>query len=135
MQQIMLQNNIPITAKMSASTARASGTITVVATTFDGEDEIFIGDYVFQEGLHYTGVVGDTDATAAALATAINNTGAFSAAAVASVITVEGPTGLQGLQTVFSIIKRSSVVNFSLSPTTGLMAGAEPSISAVTVIG
>ena len=58
----------------------------------------------------------------------------FSAVALADVVTVTGPFGLDGNNTRFKTLYRGSVENFTLVPTNGFLSGGEPIIGPPTLI-
>lgn len=66
--------------------------------------------------------------TATALAAAIDALPGFSAVAVGATITVTGPFGLDGDKQEFTASYRGAIQNYTLTPTTGFMTGAEPFI-------
>jgi hypothetical protein len=66
--------------------------------------------------------------TATALASAIDDLPGFSAVAVGSTITVTGPFGLDGNTQDFLATYRGAIQNYTLTPTDGVMTGAEPFI-------
>ena len=75
-------------------------------------------------------MTGANPVTATNLAAAIDNLEEFSASAVGSVVTVEGPPGPDGGTILFRAIHKGIVENFILSPSDGLFAPGSPVIGA-----
>lgn len=104
---------------------RASATITVASNSFGSPATLLLGDYTVTSGQDFT-VGGSTALTATALATAIDGLPGFTAVAVLSTVTVTGPAGPMGNETPCSAVYAGSVQNYTLSPATGFMSGAQP---------
>lgn len=103
----------------------ATGTITVASNDFSVPASVYVGEFVLTSGVHYV-VGGGVNATATALAVAIDGLPGFSAAAVAATVTVTGPAGSNGNAVLFEAVATGAVENFTLVPTTGRLAGGEP---------
>lgn len=71
----------------------SSGTLNVSNASFPSGDRIILGDYELVEGVHWTGTNGNTGATAADIATAIDNLPEYTATDVGSDVNVTGPHG------------------------------------------
>lgn len=99
-----------------------SDIITVDNAAFPSFDIIYLGKYALQEGVHFSGVNGDTDLTAAALATAINGLPDWSAVALTNQVTITYQANQLG-EIPFSVQNRKDPANFLLSSSTGYITG------------
>jgi hypothetical protein len=94
-----------------------------------GQSTLHIGPFTLVTGLHWNPTVGDANASATALAAAINNLPGYSASALAAVVTVTGPAGADESEgMVFSARYEGVTENFTLSPDTGYLGGGAPSL-------
>ena len=103
------------------------GAVTVVSNDFTDKATLYVGSYTVTSDVDFT-PGGTTALTATALAAAIDALPQFSASAVANVVTVEGPFGLEGNLEKFDASYKGSIVNYSLDPDDGFFAQAEPDI-------
>lgn len=107
----------------------ATGSVTVASNTFTDKATLYLGDFALVSGEHFT-VGGSTSATATALGAAIEALPGFSVSVLGSAITITGPAGPDGNLVRFSAAYAGSVTNYTLSPTSGKLSGAEPTIGA-----
>jgi hypothetical protein len=111
--QVDLEAVPPGTLGNAVTLTSSDGTITLSGATFSG-------------GLDPEGVY------AIALAAAISGLPGYSASAAGTVITISGPFGVGGNEVLFSA-EGISPQNFTLSPDTGALSGAEPSLGPVVL--
>ena len=111
----------------------ATGTITVANNTFAVPAALYIGVFVLVTGEQYP-VGAGVNATATAIAAAIDMLPGYSAAAVGAIVTVTGPAGPNGNAILFKAVYSGTVANFTLSPTTGHLTGGEPTIGPPTIL-
>lgn len=102
----------------------ATGTVTVADNSFAGPTTLSLGSYTLTTDWDFA-VGEDVATTASNLAAAIDLLPEYSAAAVLEVVTVSGPVGPGGNEVAF-VAGGSSPSNFTLSPSTGTLSGAEP---------
>jgi len=111
--------------KLTGSYVRASVDITVVNNDFSAYATLFIGDYSFTSGMDFA-VGGGVNATATAIAAAIDGVGGYNAAAVGAVVTVTAPQGPNGDNVFADAEYTGTVRNFTLTPSTWYMTGGQP---------
>jgi len=121
----------------AAAPVGASVTLTAVpvgaagnAITLASSD---LGD-VTVSGLTLINGVNAANGTAVNLAAAIEGLPGYSAAAIGTVVTITGPFGPNGNDALFEAIYAGSVQNFTLAPSDGFLAGAEPFIGPPTIL-
>lgn len=106
----------------------ASATVTVADNDFStGSASLFLGGYEMISDVHYT-VGGTPGDTATNLAAAIDALSEYSASAVGSDITITGPFGPNVNEWRFEDLYKGTVVNFTLSVTTGSLDGGDPTL-------
>lgn len=103
----------------------ASATLVVGDNDFTSSATLYLGEYALESDVDFT-VGGDTDATATALGAAIALLPGFTSQVVASTITITGPFGFMGNQIPYRALYSGSVQNYTLTPSTGYLTGAEP---------
>lgn len=113
--------------RVTGSYVRASVDVTVVDNDFSDAATLFIGDYTFTSGVDFV-VGGGVNATATALAAAIDGINGYAAAAVGPVVTVTAPPGPNGNNVFADAEYTGTVQNYTLSPSTWYMSGGEPYI-------
>ena len=112
---------------MTGAISRPSGTIEVLDVDFTtGKTVLYLGDYELQEAIQYTCDPLSLDNTATALAAAIANLPGYTAAAIAAVVSFSGPTNYDNKHIPFTVKYYGTVVNFALSPTTGVLSTGGP---------
>ena len=111
----------------------ATGTVLVASNDFSYTASLMVGPYTVTSGEDYT-VGAGVNATATALAAALNNLPGIDAVAVAATVTITGPFGPEGNDWPLYAVYRGSVQNFTLSPTAGFLAGAEPTVGPVEIL-
>jgi hypothetical protein len=99
----------------------ANGEIVVDGATYPSGDILLIGPYRIEESVHYTGVNGDTGATATALATALDGLPNITASAVGDTVTFSYRVIQFGPQ-VFSVQNRVDPPNLSISSDDGYLS-------------
>lgn len=103
----------------------ATGSILVADNTFTSAAVLYLGDFTVTSGVDFT-VGGSTALTATALAAAIQALPGFSASAALSTVSVTGPFGPDGNEVRCSATYQGSVQNYTITPVTGFLSGAEP---------
>lgn len=104
----------------AASKPTYQGTVTVADNDFStGQAILTILDWVFVANLDFL-VGGTVNATATALAAAIDAVPILSATALAAVVTVEAPYGLDPI--TFTVLHLGTKTNYTLSPVQGVLA-------------
>jgi hypothetical protein len=104
------------TYTVPGTTVRAQGTIEITGAV-NGPTYVVLGPYTLTSGVDFT--------NAATLATAISGLGGFEASEAAGIVTVLGPYGFLGNNTIFEVRGYSSG-SFELIPDSGHLAGGEP---------
>lgn len=102
----------------------AEGSVEVVDNDFTVRATLLIDDYHLVSGEDFA-VGGSTALTAANIAATINSIPGLAASVAASTVTITGPHGLAGRRVRFEAHYAGSVTNFTLTPTTGLLADTE----------
>jgi hypothetical protein len=121
----------PRNGLMSGAIARPSGVVTVVDADFTtGNTLLQIGVFEIQEGIHFAADPASVDNTATALAEAIARLPGYSATAVAADVTIAGPADHDSSQITFTVRHYGTIVNLTLSPTTGLLTAGSPTFGA-----
>jgi len=125
-----LVNNNPNQLQMGLLTgapAPATATIVVIDNDFTtGAAKLTIGEFELESGIHYT-PGGTLNATAIALAAAINNLPEYTAPIPgAATVDVSGPTGPDGGFIEFDVYYEGTKTNFTLAPTTGFFDDGAP---------
>lgn len=121
----------PRNGLMSGAIARPSGVVTVADADFStGNTLLQIGVFEIQEGIHFAADPLSVNNTATALAEAIARLPGYSATAVAADVTIEGPADHDSSQITFTVRHYGTIVNLTLSPTTGLLTAGSPTFGA-----
>ncbi|NBQ99350.1 MAG: hypothetical protein EBT79_02245 [Actinobacteria bacterium] len=113
--------------KLTGSYVRASVDITVIDNDFSDAATLFIGDYSFTSGVDFV-VGGGVNATATAIAAAIDGINGYAASAVGPVVTVTVPPGPNGDNTFADAEYVGTVRNYTLAPNTWYLSGGQPYI-------
>ena len=116
-----------LTWSTATTPVAASGTLTVISNDFTDAAVVYLGPYTITSNVDFT-PGGNVNATATAIAGAINGLEGFTASALGAVVTVSGPFGLVGGDQVFRALFEGAFINYTLSPTNGYLSGAEPYI-------
>jgi len=117
---------------LASSTAQmtASGT-TLVGGTTGGESTIHLGENTITSGIDWTPVNGNANASATALAAAIDGLAGYTAVALGANITITGPTGPSEI--AVSVVYEGSGGNFTLTPNTSVISGT-PTLGPPTIL-
>lgn len=131
MQHLNVGNGKFSNSNLSGSPESSTASITVAdAADPEGNGSVLtLGKVTLVEGLHWEVAVADVNATAANLATAIDNLSGFSASAVGAEISIEGDTGVPNI--AFKVVANTD--NLTLDPETGTMTNGSPSIAAPSI--
>lgn len=89
-----------------------------------GTSSVSVGDFTLVVGLQWEPTLGDTTASATALAAAINNLPGFTASSLGAVVTVVGPTGPDEVR--FEANQGGATTHFTLSPDGGSLTVGGP---------
>ena len=106
-------------ATATAAPVRATGTVTLTPGDVDGTTTLQLGPHILTFGVEFD--------SAATLATAVEALIGFSATEAAGTVTISGPYGPEGNETVFKVSGYSPGA-FTLTPNDGSLQGAEPYI-------
>lgn len=112
---------------MAGAIARPQGVVTVADPDFStGNTVLQIGVFEIQEGIHFAADPLSADNTATNLAVAISRLPGYSAVAAAADVTVDGPADHDSSRIPFTVRHFGTIVNLTLSPTTGVMTAGSP---------
>jgi len=111
-------------SRATAAPVRSTGTVTLTPGDVDGTTTLQLGSNILTFGVEFN--------SAATLATAVGSLAGFSAIEAAGTVTISGPYGPEGNQTVFKVSGYSPGA-FTLTPNDGSLQGAEPYIGPAKV--
>lgn len=112
-------------ATATSAPVRATGTVTLVPGDVDGTTTLQLGSNILTFGVEFNSAV--------TLATAVSSLLGFSAVEAAGTVTISGPYGPGGNQTVFRASGYSPGA-FTLTPNDGSLQGAEPYIGPAQIV-
>lgn len=107
--------NVGIDPFEATPPARPTGAVTVANNTFSpGSATLIVGPFALAADRDFV-AGGGVNATATAIAAAINNLPGYEAAAVGAEVTVEGPLGAAPASLAFTATYRGSLQNFTFT--------------------
>jgi hypothetical protein len=121
-------------AKFTRDPSLGTASIQVINADFTAATTLKIWKYTLISDIHWIPVVLNINASAAALATAINNLGGLSATANLDTVTVRGPEYTESTEIDFSVSYEGVITNFAILPISGHFTKGTPYISAPVLV-